>query len=123
MPCHEFFPFQAEKISLKEVATWLDPTRLADDLLAQLFQVRLCGVTAVQVSGAFAFQMCHIVFGLSPRTKREEGSIVRGWLERERRRDFIEGQTWYLVSRTWWRAWEQWVDYLDDDAQVCGMHP
>lgn len=64
------------------------------------------------------FQMCHVVFGLSPRTKREEESVVRGWLERERRRGFVEGQTWYLISRAWWQRWEHWVDFIEDDAQA-----
>lgn len=62
--------------------------------------------------------MCHIVFGLSPRSKQEEGRIVRGWLERERRRGYCQGQTWYLISRWWWRRWESWIDFIDDESQV-----
>lgn len=51
------------------------------------------------------FQVCHIVLGLRPVSKIEEGEIIRGWLDRENKRGFSVGQFWYLVSMDWWRNW------------------
>ncbi|XP_046386606.1 ubiquitin carboxyl-terminal hydrolase 32 isoform X1 [Ischnura elegans] len=57
------------------------------------------------------FQVCHIVLGLRPVSRKEEAEIVRGWLEREERRGFQVGQFWYLISIHWWRAWNDYVNY------------
>ncbi|XP_068086711.1 ubiquitin carboxyl-terminal hydrolase 32 [Anabrus simplex] len=57
------------------------------------------------------FQVCHIVLGLRPVTREEEGEIVRGWLEREQRRGYRVGQFWYLVAIDWWRCWQDYVSY------------
>ncbi|XP_075218366.1 ubiquitin specific protease 32 isoform X2 [Lycorma delicatula] len=51
------------------------------------------------------FQVCHIVLGLRPVSKVEEGEIIRGWLEREDKRGFSVGQFWYLISMDWWQNW------------------
>ncbi|XP_050441466.1 ubiquitin carboxyl-terminal hydrolase 32 [Adelges cooleyi] len=55
------------------------------------------------------FQVCHIVFGLRPISRTEEGDIVKGWLEREERRGLAVGQLWYLISMDWWRNWNEYV--------------
>ncbi|CAH1801921.1 unnamed protein product [Owenia fusiformis] len=55
------------------------------------------------------FQVCHICLGLKPENKEQEGSIVRGWLERELRRGLQVGSTWFLVSNTWYKTW---LDYV-----------
>ncbi|XP_077995197.1 ubiquitin carboxyl-terminal hydrolase 32-like isoform X2 [Glandiceps talaboti] len=57
------------------------------------------------------FQICHIVLGLRPTTRQEEGDIVQGWVERESQKGLQQGQTWYLVSITWWKAWQDYVIY------------
>ncbi|CAI6345795.1 unnamed protein product [Macrosiphum euphorbiae] len=55
------------------------------------------------------FQVCHIVFGLRPISRVEEGEIVKGWLEREERRGLAVGQLWYLIAIEWWRNWNDYV--------------
>ena len=57
------------------------------------------------------FQVCHIVLGLRPSTKTEEGKIVKGWLEREERKGLSAGDLWYLVSSSWWQGWKEYVAY------------
>ena len=57
------------------------------------------------------FQVCHIVLGLRPSTKAEEGKIVKGWLEREERKGLTAGDLWYLVSSSWWQGWKDYVGY------------
>jgi ubiquitin carboxyl-terminal hydrolase 6/32 len=56
-------------------------------------------------------QVCHIVLGLRPVSREEEGDIVRGWLEREERRGYRVGQFWYLIAMDWWRSWTDYVTY------------
>ena len=38
------------------------------------------------------FQLCHVVLGLRPATRKDEGEIVRGWLHREEAAGFTPGQ-------------------------------
>lgn len=54
-------------------------------------------------------KVCHIVFGLRPISRAEEGDIVKGWLEREEHRGLAVGQLWYLISMDWWRSWNDYV--------------
>lgn len=56
------------------------------------------------------FQVCHVVFGLRPSSREEEGDIVRSWLRREERRGLKPGQMLYLISMDWWRSWNDYVD-------------
>ena len=39
------------------------------------------------------YQLCHVVIGLRPTNRSEEGSIVRGWLEREERNEWVSGRS------------------------------
>ncbi|XP_050522495.1 ubiquitin carboxyl-terminal hydrolase 32 [Daktulosphaira vitifoliae] len=55
------------------------------------------------------FQVCHVVFGLRPISRSEEGEIVKGWLDREERRGLAIGQLWYLISMDWWKNWNEYV--------------
>lgn len=57
------------------------------------------------------FQICHVVFGLRPYSKEEEGEIIRCWMEREESRGMQVGQFWYLVSADWWKSWNDYIDY------------
>ena len=59
------------------------------------------------------YQLCHIVLGLRPLTRRDEGEIVRGWLEREERAPLMPGALWHLVNMDWWAAWHAYVNYHD----------
>ena len=43
------------------------------------------------------YQLCHVVLGLRPSSKREEGGVVRRWLLREERAGLSPGQVWYLI--------------------------
>ncbi|KAL3227778.1 hypothetical protein MRX96_003740 [Rhipicephalus microplus] len=56
------------------------------------------------------FQVCHVVFGLRPSSREEEGDIVRSWLRREERRGLKPGQMLYLISIDWWKSWNDYVD-------------
>ncbi|CAL1537349.1 unnamed protein product, partial [Lymnaea stagnalis] len=55
-------------------------------------------------------QICHIVLGLYPQTKEEEGKIIQHWLERESRKPLEVGQIWYLVNMQWWTLWLEYVN-------------
>ncbi|XP_039299269.1 ubiquitin carboxyl-terminal hydrolase 32 isoform X1 [Nilaparvata lugens] len=55
------------------------------------------------------FQVCHVVLGLRPVSRSEEGDIVMGWQEREDERGCAVGQFWYLISMEWWT---NWLDYV-----------
>ncbi|XP_062601497.1 ubiquitin carboxyl-terminal hydrolase 32-like isoform X2 [Saccostrea cucullata] len=75
-------------------------------------------------------QICHLVMGLKPQTKEEEGEIIKGfrmmrqWLQRESKKSFEIGQVWYLISMTWWNSWIEYVQppmsngRLDSGEQV-----
>lgn len=47
------------------------------------------------------FHLCHIVLGLRPSSRAEEGDIVRGWLERERSLPRVVGSLWHLININW----------------------
>ncbi|XP_054718622.1 ubiquitin carboxyl-terminal hydrolase 32-like [Uloborus diversus] len=57
------------------------------------------------------FQVCHVIFGLRPYNKEEEGDIIRSWIDREERRGMQVGQYWYLISMDWWLSWNEYIDY------------
>ena len=58
----------------------------------------------------FIHQICHIVLGLRPQSKTEEGEVVRGWLEREEKATLMPGTIWYLISMDWWTQWHAYVN-------------
>ena len=60
------------------------------------------------------YQLCHIVLGLRPLTRRDEGEIVRGWLEREERAPLMTGALWHLVNMEWWMNWHAYVNHTAD---------
>lgn len=64
------------------------------------------------------FQVCHVVLGLRPISRQEEGQIVLGWLDREVRRGFIVGQYWNLINMDWWNEWKAYVS--NDKTQEFG---
>ncbi|XP_022251040.1 ubiquitin carboxyl-terminal hydrolase 32-like [Limulus polyphemus] len=66
------------------------------------------------------FQICHVVFGLRPTTKEEEGEIIREWLDREVNRGMQIGQFWYLISMEWWKTWNDYIDY--QGSLDCGVN-
>ncbi|KAK3083744.1 hypothetical protein FSP39_002517 [Pinctada imbricata] len=78
-------------ISLEDYLVWTVNNTLADDFLDLLSQI------------------CHIVMGLKPQTREEEGDIVKNWLCRESRKAFQVGQVWYLISMNWWSQWKEYV--------------
>ncbi|XP_026279470.1 ubiquitin carboxyl-terminal hydrolase 32 isoform X3 [Frankliniella occidentalis] len=80
-----------EGLTLEEYLIWTVDNNLSSHFLNLLFQV------------------CHVVLGLRPQSRQEEGSIVNGWLEREEKRGYIVGQFWYLVAMDWWKAWNEYV--------------
>ncbi|CAH0394748.1 unnamed protein product [Bemisia tabaci] len=63
------------------------------------------------------FQVCHIVLGLRPMTRKEEGEVVLGWANREERRGYIPGQFWFLIDIVWWKLWN---DFISPNSVVNG---
>merc|ERR1719411_1806774 len=59
------------------------------------------------------FQLCHVVLGLRPSSRREEGELVRGWLAREEAAGLAPGQVWYLLPMAWWTGWHAYVNWTD----------
>ncbi|XP_042906047.1 ubiquitin carboxyl-terminal hydrolase 32 isoform X2 [Parasteatoda tepidariorum] len=63
--------------------------------------------------------VCHVIFGLRPYTKEDEGDIIRSWIEREERRGMQVGSLWYLIASDWWISWNEYVDYQGPLASGC----
>ena len=59
------------------------------------------------------FQLCHVVLGLRPASRREEGETVRGWLAREEGGGLVPGQVWYLLPMPWWTGWHAYVNWVE----------
>ncbi|XP_070572719.1 ubiquitin carboxyl-terminal hydrolase 32-like isoform X2 [Ptychodera flava] len=90
-------------ITLEEYQIWSVNSKLPVEFLSVLFQI------------------CHIVLGLRPTTRQEEGDIVLGWVERENRRGLQQAQTWYLVSIQWWKSWKDYVTYKPNSNQILSV--
>ena len=63
----------------------------------------------------FIHQICHIVLGLRPQSKLEEGEIVKGWLGRETKVNLVAGTIWYLLGKDWWN---QWLAYVSSQPPI-----
>eukprot|EP00795_Rhopilema_esculentum_P015115 gene15115-6296_t len=59
-------------------------------------------------------QICHIIFGLRPSTREEEGFIIRRWIEREQRKGLTLGALYYLIASSWWCTW---LDYVNQKSR------
>lgn len=66
------------------------------------------------------FQLCHVVLGLRPCSRREEGGVVRGWLAREERAGLAPGQVWYLLPMHWWTSWHAYVNWCEGATTPMG---
>jgi len=66
------------------------------------------------------FQLCHVVLGLRPCSRREEGGVVRGWLAREERAGLAPGQVWYLLPMQWWTSWHAYVNWCEGATTPMG---
>jgi len=66
------------------------------------------------------FQLCHVVLGLRPCSRREEGGVVRGWLAREERAGLAPGQVWYLLPMNWWTSWHAYVNWCEGATTPMG---
>uniref|UniRef100_A0A3P8ZZ19 Ubiquitin carboxyl-terminal hydrolase 32 n=1 Tax=Esox lucius TaxID=8010 RepID=A0A3P8ZZ19_ESOLU len=80
-------------LTLEDYQIWSVKSALANEFLNLLFQV------------------CHIVLGLRPASREEEGQIIRGWLERESRHGLQLGDYWFLIAVPWWQQWREYVRY------------
>ena len=56
-------------------------------------------------------QVCHIVLGLKPSSRAEEGEIVLGWLRRAEAKSLTIGQFWYIINMEWWGLWHDYVSH------------
>ncbi|KAL1501454.1 hypothetical protein ABEB36_006770 [Hypothenemus hampei] len=65
------------------------------------------------------FQVCHVSLGLKPHCRHNEYEIVMGWLGREERRGYHEGQFWYLISSDWWRQWLNYTSAVRTNIDHC----
>ncbi|KAK7088275.1 hypothetical protein V1264_022210 [Littorina saxatilis] len=98
LSCHD--ANKAGSISQEDYLMWTVNNNLTDDFLSLLSQI------------------CHIVLGLKPQSREEEGKIIINWLERESRRPLKVGQVFYLVSMQWWNTWLEYVNAGIGDATV-----
>ena len=76
-----------------------------------LFQVWTVNSDLPKAFARLLFQLCHIVLGLRPQTRHEEGEIVRGWLEREEKSPLTTGSMWYIINMDWWTQWHAYVNH------------
>ncbi|XP_071094049.1 ubiquitin carboxyl-terminal hydrolase 32-like isoform X1 [Haliotis cracherodii] len=79
-------------ITMEEYLVWTVNNTLTDDFLDLLSQI------------------CHVVLGLKPQRRDEEGKIIQSWLERESRKSLQVGQVCYLISMQWWNTWLEYVN-------------
>ena len=87
---------RGQKLSLQEFLVWSVDSVLAREM------------------ALLVYQLCHVVLGLRPCSRREEGAVVRGWLGREERAGLVPGQVWYLLPMSWWTGWHNYVNWLGD---------
>ncbi|ERL90606.1 hypothetical protein D910_07953, partial [Dendroctonus ponderosae] len=65
------------------------------------------------------FQVCHVSLGLKPHCRHNEYEIVMGWLGREERRGYREGQFWYLIASDWWQQWQNYTSAPRTNLDHC----
>ncbi|XP_005089176.1 ubiquitin carboxyl-terminal hydrolase 32 [Aplysia californica] len=94
MSCHDIN--KDGSLNMEDYLLWTVNNQLTTDFLQLLSQI------------------CHIVLGLSPQTKEEEGKIIQHWLERECSKPLETSQIWYLVNMQWWNMWLEYVN-----AEMC----
>ena len=86
-------------LKLEDFLIWCPNDRLTIELLELIYQIS------------------HIVLGLRPSSQKDEVSIVKNFLRREKcpfmdtgvisnRSTSKAGAIWYLISMTWWSKWE-----------------
>ena len=92
---------QRENLSLDEFQLWAYSSSLIYEFLLLVSQIS------------------HIIFGLCPLFKKEEGNIVRRWIERESIKGLQFGSLYYIISITWWNAWKKCVSFeISGSSQV-----
>ncbi|XP_042222314.1 ubiquitin carboxyl-terminal hydrolase 32-like isoform X6 [Homarus americanus] len=69
------------------------------------------------------FQVCHIVLGLKPSTRAEEGEIVLGWLRRAETKTLTIGQFWYIINMEWWNLWLDYVNHQTPGSDSSSLSP
>ncbi|XP_069942662.1 ubiquitin carboxyl-terminal hydrolase 32 isoform X2 [Cherax quadricarinatus] len=69
------------------------------------------------------FQVCHIVLGLKPSTRAEEGEIVLGWLRRAETKSLTIGQFWYIINMEWWNLWLEYVNHQSPGSDSSSLSP
>lgn len=68
----------------------------------------------------FVCQVCHIVLGLKPGSRGEEGEVVLGWLRRAETRSLTIGQFWYIINMDWWNLWLEYVNHqVSKGTTIC----
>ncbi|KAK7480047.1 hypothetical protein BaRGS_00028684 [Batillaria attramentaria] len=103
LSCHD--SNQTGAISQEDYLMWTVNNNLTEDFLSLLSQI------------------CHIVLGLKPQCREEEGKIIQNWLERESRQPMKVGQVWYLISMQWWNTWLEYVNVQIGDMQGANSTP
>ncbi|XP_071551468.1 ubiquitin carboxyl-terminal hydrolase 32 isoform X3 [Panulirus ornatus] len=69
------------------------------------------------------FQVCHIVLGLKPNSRAEEGEIVIGWLRRAETKSLTIGQFWYIINMEWWNLWHEYVNHQSPGSDSSSLSP
>ena len=93
-----------------------DLMRRSPELSLQEFLVWSVDSQLAREMALLVYQLCHVVLGLRPSSRREEGGVVRGWLGREERAGLVPGQVWYLLPMSWWTGWHNYVNWVDSQA-------
>ena len=88
--------------------------RRSPELSLQEFLVWSVDSLLAKEMALLVYQLCHVVLGLRPSSRREEGSVVRGWLGREERAGLVAGQVWYLLPMSWWTGWHNYVNWVGE---------
>ncbi|MPC19923.1 Ubiquitin carboxyl-terminal hydrolase 32 [Portunus trituberculatus] len=68
-------------------------------------------------------QVCHIVLGLKPSSRAEEGEIVLGWLRRAEAKSLTIGQFWYIINMEWWGLWHDYVSHQSPGSESSSLSP
>ena len=114
----DLLPNDTESVSLEPFLIWAVQKDSLKHLLDMLHQVSFTYFLNLHFKYYIIFenlfQLCHIVLGLRPASRIEEGNLIQHWLRRENRRGYRIGDFWYLIASNWWK---QWTDYVANQEE------
>lgn len=102
-----------QPVTLESFPIWATKKNSLKNLLNLLHQVKFCFVFMISLLKRLFAQLCHVILGLRPGSRIEEGELISNWLRREVKRGYRVGDFWYLISSSWWK---QWCDYVSNSV-------